>query len=90
VSLLDLLKFHNAPRYIDFLSVDTEGSEFEILNAFDFREYRFGAITVEHNYAPQRKEVIALLTSNGYRQVHSELSDFDDWFVLETNQTIPG
>jgi hypothetical protein len=27
--------------------------------------------------------------SNGYRQVYPELSDFDDWFVLKTNQNIP-
>jgi hypothetical protein len=30
-----------------------------------------------------------LLLANGYRQVYPELSDFDDWFVLATNQTIP-
>ena len=84
VSLLDLLKFHNAPRYIDFLSVDTEGSEFEILSAFDFNLYQFGAVTVEHNYTPARKKVVELLSSKGYRQVYPELSDFDDWFVLDT------
>ena len=83
VSLLDLLNQHNAPKHIDFLSVDTEGSEFEILNAFDFSKYTFGAITVEHNYTATREKVRALLVSNGYRQVYPELSDFDDWFVLD-------
>jgi FkbM family methyltransferase len=83
VSLLDLLNQHNAPKHIDFLSVDTEGSEFEILNAFDFSKYSFGAITVEHNYTVMREKVRALLVSNGYRQVYPELSDFDDWFVLD-------
>jgi FkbM family methyltransferase len=83
VSLLDLLNQHNAPKHIDFLSVDTEGSEFEILNAFDFSKYTFGAITVEHNYTATREKVRALLVSHGYRQVYPELSDFDDWFVLD-------
>jgi hypothetical protein len=23
--------------------------------------------------------------ANGYRQVHEDLSDFDDWYVQETN-----
>ena len=90
ISLLDLLKHHNAPKHIEFLSVDTEGSEFEILNAFDFSQYSFGAICVEHNYLENRSKVKDLLVSKGYRQVYPELSDFDDWFVLATNQNIPG
>ena len=82
ISLIDLLDGHNAPKHIDFLSVDTEGSEFAILNAFDFSKYTFGAISVEHNYTDSRQKVHDLLTSKGYRQVYPELSDFDDWFVL--------
>jgi FkbM family methyltransferase len=89
ISLLDLLKNHDAPKHIEFLSVDTEGSEFEILNAFDFTQYSFGAICDEHNYLQNRHKVKNLLETNGYRQVYPELSDFDDWFVLKTNQNIP-
>jgi FkbM family methyltransferase len=89
ISLLDLLRHHDAPKHIEFLSVDTEGSEFEILNAFDFSQYTFGAICVEHNYLENRPKVKQLLLANGYRQVHPGLSDFDDWFVLATNQNIP-
>jgi FkbM family methyltransferase len=89
VSLVDLLKHHDAPKHIDFLSVDTEGSEFEILDAFDFSQYSFGAIAVEHNYSATREKVRALLLSHGYAQVYAELSDFDDWFVLVANGKIP-
>ena len=89
ISLLDLLKNHNAPKHIEFLSVDTEGSEFEILNAIDFSQHTFGAICVEHNYLENRPKVKQLLEANGYRQVYPELSEFDDWFVLKTNQSIP-
>ena len=32
ISLLDLLNKYGAPRVIDYLSIDTEGSEFDILN----------------------------------------------------------
>jgi FkbM family methyltransferase len=88
VSLLDLLKEHDAPPHIDLLSIDTEGSEFEILKAFDFSQYTFGAICVEHNYTISRDKVRELLVSNGYRQVFSELSDFDDWFVPSTSRIL--
>jgi FkbM family methyltransferase len=90
ISLLDLLAQHNAPKHVDFLSVDTEGSEFEILNAFNFSRYTFGAICVEHNYLENRPKVKALLEANGYRQVYPELSEYDDWFAPKTNQSIVG
>jgi FkbM family methyltransferase len=85
VSLEDLLRCHSAPRHIDFLSVDTEGSEFEILNAFDFSTYSFGLIAVEHNYTKSRDKVFELLSANGYTRIHESLSDFDDWYVQGNN-----
>ena len=86
ISLLDLLKFHNAPKFIEFLSIDTEGSEFEILKNFDFQSYSFGSICVEHNFADTREKIRTLLLTNGYIQVHEDLSDFDDWYVQDTNR----
>ena len=85
ISLQDLLKAHNAPKFIEFLSIDTEGSEFEILKNFDFQSHRFGTICVEHNFADTRGKINKLLLANGYRQVHEDLSDFDDWYVQGTN-----
>jgi len=81
VSLLDLLDRHKAPRTIDYLSIDTEGSEFEILSAFDFCRYDFRAITVEHNFTPLRERIFNLLTSNGYQRKFETLSQCDDWYV---------
>jgi FkbM family methyltransferase len=85
VSLKDLLDFHKAPKFIEFISIDTEGSEFEILNGFDFQGYSFGAICVEHNFGPTRELIKSLLTKNGYTQVHADLSEFDDWYIQSTN-----
>jgi len=39
VSLADLLRHYNAPKVVDYLSIDTEGSELEILNSFVFDDY---------------------------------------------------
>lgn len=81
ISLVDLLEKHHAPRNIDYLSIDTEGSEFEILSHFDWDRYTFEVITCEHNYTPMREEVYELLTHRGYKRVHEEVSVVDDWYV---------
>ncbi len=83
ISLLDLLKKYQAPKIIDYLSIDTEGSEYEILKNFDFTEYKFKVITCEHNYSSDREKIRTLLESHGYKTKFSELSRFDDWYVLQ-------
>jgi FkbM family methyltransferase len=87
VSLVGLLREHDAPRVIDYLSVDTEGSEFEILAHIDFDCYTFRVITCEHNFTPQRDKIYALLTGNGYRRVLTSISQFDDWYIHESVET---
>jgi FkbM family methyltransferase len=81
ISLIDMLKKYNAPSKIDYLSIDTEGSEFEILQAFDFDQFEFGVITCEHNYTPQRDKIHSLLQSKGYLRTWENASKFDDWYV---------
>jgi FkbM family methyltransferase len=82
VSLNDLLLSHGAPPDIDYMSVDTEGSEFPILNSFDFEKYHVKIVTVEHNYCdPDRKQIFDLLTSKHFVRIFRPFSDFDDWYV---------
>ncbi len=84
ISLLDLLDSHQAPTSIDFLSIDTEGSEYAILSAFPFGEkYTIKAIACEHNYSDHRMDIVRLLESKGYTQVGADISKHDDWFVLK-------
>lgn len=81
ISLLDLLKEGSAPFEIDYLSIDTEGSELEILQAFDFSRYRISVITCEHNFTPAREKIRSLLAQHGYIRKFEDLSQFDDWYV---------
>jgi hypothetical protein len=66
---------------IDYLSIDTEGSEYEILSHFDFEKYHFKIITCEHNFTPARERIFSLLTKNGYARKCENLSKIDDWYV---------
>ena len=81
ISLIDLLEKYNAPNVIDYLSIDTEGSEFEILSNFDFSKYQINFISCEHNFTKTRDQTQQLLESNGFKRVLTDLSRFDDWYV---------
>jgi len=78
ISLNDYLKKYNSPRDIDYISVDTEGNELEILSAFDFDYWNVRMWTVEHNYTPQRQAIRDLMAQFGYRCVEAS---HDDWFI---------
>lgn len=83
ISLLDLLDKYHAPRTIDYLSIDTEGSEYEILNSFDFSKYQFKIITCEHNHTSAQEKIFSLLASKGYVRKFTNLSMCDDWYVYQ-------
>ncbi len=80
ISLGDLLDESGAPDVVDYLSIDTEGSEVTILGAYDFERRPFRAISVEHNHV-HRDALYELLTGQGYRRKWPELSGHDDWYV---------
>ena len=67
---------------IHYVSIDTEGSEYEILAAFPFDAYQVGAFTIEHNCEePKRARIRELLESHGYRFSREQL--VDDWYVAD-------
>ncbi len=76
-SLLDLLDQMHAPEMIDYISIDTEGSELAILEGMDWSRYQFRCITVEHNFTAQRQGIQALLEGQGYSRQEAE---WDDWY----------
>lgn len=94
ISLDDLFEQHNAPRFIDFLSVDTEGHEKEVFINFDFDKYRFGFICVEeHETVLPDRSVQPILEAAGYtvvfprdgRPLSMQISGIDKFFVHRTH-----
>ena len=64
--LSKLLEKHNVTK-IDFLSIDTEGSELAILKTIDFNKIFIDVITVEDNY--NNPELLDFFKKRNYRLV---------------------
>ena len=73
----DFLRQHGAPRDIDYISIDTEGNEYDVLSTFPFDEWSVTLLTVEHNFTEQRTLIRKLLESHGYRCTEQQ---WDDWY----------
>ena len=79
-----ILESVGAPEYIDFMSIDIEGHEVEALSGIDFTKYSFGFICVEHNYDKAKsRKIREMMVQNGYREVLSEISQYDSYFAQE-------
>jgi len=79
ISLDDLLDKYNAPHEIDYMSIDTEGSELEILSSYSF-SHKFKLISVEQNKNTEHK-IQSLLEEQGYVRVFPQFSQWDGWYV---------
>ena len=77
--LEDILIKHNAPYEIDYMNLDIEGSEYEVLKTFPFSKYKIKYLSVEHNHEePKRTDIYNLLSKNGY--FREKEVQWDDWY----------
>ena len=86
-TLTDILDINKSPKFIEYLSIDTEGSELEILKGIDFNKYMFGIIDNEHNYIePRRTEIKELLFNNNYDYLKE--NNWDDTYIHKSLNNI--
>ena len=79
--LNDVIKnyFNNiCPSYI---SIDTEGSEYEILKSFDLDNFRPKLFTIEHNFTENESKIDEYLANNNYVRIFKKLTAFDAWYI---------
>jgi FkbM family methyltransferase len=82
ISLEDLLDSFVSPLIIDYLSIDIEGLEYEVLSQISLSKYHFNVITCEHNNNLESKNKLdSLFLSNGFDIKFPEDSKFDSWYV---------
>jgi FkbM family methyltransferase len=79
-TLDEILDKAKAPNWIDYMNIDVEGAEYDVLRGFSFNRYQVGTLTIEHNYEAEKRERIRkLMQENGYVRVRSW--EVDDWYV---------
>jgi len=89
ITMKTLLLENEVPHMIDYISLDTEGSEYEILSQFPFDEYEVSLWTIEHNAyldgGKLKEKVRQIMSENGYLRVPEseqtvDVNNFEDWF----------
>lgn len=77
-TLEQVLRENNAPKIIDYLSLDVEGAETRILRSFPFDKYIFLSITIER----PTPWINSTLFDNGYVFVqNSKVMGYDSFYV---------
>jgi FkbM family methyltransferase len=82
ISLNSLLKKYKSPKSIDYISIDTEGNEYNILKKFNFKKYNVNIFTIEHNFnVLKRNKILKIMKRNNYIRIFKNLSYMDDWYI---------
>ena len=83
ISLNDVFIKHFNGEKIDYMSVDTEGSELLILSKFNFEKYGPKIVTVEHNFTSAQKNLDNLFEENNYKRFFPQQTQFDSWYIRD-------
>lgn len=84
-TLTDLLKTHNLTK-VDYCSIDTEGSELNILMSLDFEQYDISLFTIENNYKDGR--IQNFMAQKGYELVFA-FHGYDELYKKKEVKMLP-
>jgi hypothetical protein len=81
IGIRELVELH---ADIDYVSLDIEGGEVDVIRAFPWEICKPSVFTIEHNYDDVvKKDLQHLMENQGYRRVLDSVTNFESWFVLE-------
>jgi hypothetical protein len=82
ISLNSLIKKYKLGKNIDYISIDTEGTELNIIKNFNFKKFNVKIFTIEHNFKKNKRESIyKILKKNDYQRMFKNISYMDDWYI---------
>ena len=73
----------DSPKVIDYLSIDVEGGEYDIIRNFPFDKYFVKYITIEHNAYGSNftlKNNINSILSKYFNLEQENVGEFEDWY----------
>lgn len=91
-----ILEKCKAPQEIDYISIDIEGMEYQVLSALNFNKWNIKSMTIEHNSYLEgefnKNRIFELLTKNGFTRVVNDvlcleshpsvhMKPYEDWYV---------
>lgn len=91
-TLDNILTNNNAPKHIDYISLDIEGLEYEVLSSFNFKNWDVNLWTIEHNAyldgGKEKEKIYQIMTKNGYKRIKEDakaptemgMVEFEDWY----------
>ena len=73
-------------KNINYISIDTEGTEYEIIKELNFEKFYPEIITIEHNYDKKKRDKIyKFLKMKNYDRYFKSISRFEDWYIRPLN-----
>jgi hypothetical protein len=63
-------------KHINYLSIDVEGAEFDVIKSINFDKLYIDIIDFESNYEEESKEIILYLQPKGYKVVYRTIDIF--------------
>jgi FkbM family methyltransferase len=95
-TLETILTENSAPKQIDYISIDVEGHEYDILKNFDFGKWNIKLMTIEHNLYIEgsiyKDKIYELMTQNNFIRIVEDVvcldsnpayfnKIYEDWYI---------
>lgn len=93
MTLNSVLEKYKAPKEIDYLSIDVEGSEMNVLKGLTFENYDIKLITIEHNAyvhgVENKNKIFNFLSEKGFKRIKeigengesNKVIGLEDWYI---------
>ena len=85
---LETIFDENNVTHINYLSIDVEGAEFEVIKSINFDKVFIDIIGFENNYPDSSINIIEYLKNNGFILVNTTANKFDLFMINNTSKFI--